>query len=757
MKTKSLFLPIAAGLLVGASLLFAAEEVEPPTAMPALPGSPRSSLTVPGAQKPPESNKLYSFQFQDSDLDIVLSEYSNLTDRTMLKPASVNAQITLKPHTKLTKEESLKALDAILAMHNIVLIPMGEKFYKVVQNNAPGITGHGLPITVGDDELQAATPERLVTHIIQLKNVEIPEVQNAIQHLMHTYGQIMALQQSNSLMITDTADNVRRIKELVEFLDLASAKIEPQIYELLYADATEIAAKLNEIVQLAQADQKLTRPTPAVGGAVPTTPPGVIRARVNQASPGPTQATIGHTEGGSAAIIQGSVKVMADERTNIIIIFSQLENFAFFDRIIRVLDVEVEPAISFEVIRLEYADAEEISGTLNDLVGAAQGGRASSSGTTSSRSSNRSLSRNESNTRESLQVAPKTSDASAISNLNKLSESTKILADKRTNAILLMGRKSDIEAIKNVVKNLDVMLEQVVIEAAIFEVGLTDSLNHGIQWLYQNQNNTKIGAWDGANLFTNKLSKVASSALTYGQLIPGINTSFAINLAKSDSNARLLATPVIMTTDNTEASLSIGEQRPVVTSTSSFANSSGTRSSQYEYKDIGIQLTVTPRINPERMVIMEIEQQADQLGGSVKIDGNEVPVILNREFKASISVPDGGTVALGGLITTEKQDSLNKIPLLGDIPFLGRYLFSSVSENEVQRELIILMTPYVLTNNKEMLAETERLYKGTVLDQRDWNGSWSRSNLRNIDKRAPLTNQTERIESDAVYYAYPEE
>ena len=186
-----------------------------------------------------------------------------------------------------------------------------------------------------------------------------------------------------------------------------------------------------------------------------------------------------------------------------------------------------------------------------------------------------------------------------------------------------------------------------------------------------------------------------------------------------------------MTTDNTEARLSVGEQRPVVTSTSSFGNSSGTLRSSYEYKDIGINLTVTPRINPQRVVVMELLQQADQVGGTVEIDKNKVPVILNREFEAQISVPDRGTIALGGLINSEVRDSRTKIPVLGDIPFLGKYLFSSTTDQIVQTELIVLLTPYVLTTNTELENETLRRYKGTDMNQKDWPQSgWSDSKLR---------------------------
>jgi general secretion pathway protein D len=730
-----------------------AEPAEGPAA-PAPAEQPKPApqrVVTPKPQKKPE--KLYSFKFEGSDLDVVMQTYCDWTEQIYLKNDAVKATITLKA-SNLTKKECIEVVEAILAMNNIALVPMGEKFIKVVQATAADLTGQGLMVNMDPDQEFGST-DKFVTQIIQLKHVEIPEVQTAVQHLMHAYGKIQTLAGNNSLMITDTEANVKRVRELIEFLDQATASIEPRIYQIEYADASEIASKLNEIITLAQADQKKTSTaTPPAGATSVRTPPGVIRARSVRGQPGqaaaPTRATISQTEGGSTVIIQGTVKVMADERTNLIIIFSIEENFAFFDKIIEVLDVEVEPATTFEVINLEYADAAELSGTLNDLIGAASSSRSSSSrsstgssssrtGSSSSRTGSSSSRTGSSSSRtgsSSQRVTPNAAPAAGtatIENLNRLSEDTKILADERSNSILLMGSKSDIAAIKEVIKSLDVMLEQVVIEAAIFEIGLDNDLRHGIDWIYQSQDGNKIGAWDGASLLTNSLGAVVSGALSYYQNLTGIDSQILINISKTDQDARLISTPVIMTTDNTEATLSIGEQRPVVTSTDSFANSSGTQRSNYEYKDIGIQLTVTPRINPQRFVVMELVQRADQLGGNVDIDGNLVPIIKNREFEASIAVPHGGTVVLGGLISTEVSDTVNKIPILGDIPLLGRYIFSSISKIEQERELIVLMTPYVMTDHESMLQQTERLYRGTDLEQGDWgDNNWSESKLRLI-------------------------
>jgi len=700
------------------------------------PSAPENPATTPPKQvaaTPQRAEKLYSFKFEGADLDTVMQTYCEWTEKIYLKNDAVKATITLKA-SDLTKQECIHVVEAILGMNNIALVPMDDKFLKVVQSTAPDLGGQGLEINI-DPEQRYGSTDKLVTQIIQLKHVEIPEVQTAIQHVMHAYGKIMALERSNSLMITDTETNIKRVRELLEFIDQPSAGIEPRIYKIKHADASEIASMLNEIITVAQGGQ------PTAGSSRARTPAGVIRARNTRTTKpaAPTQATISSTQSGGSVIIQGTAKVISDERTNIIIIFSQEENFEFFDKIIKELDVEVDPAITFEVVNLEYADAEDLAGTLNELVGAATGSRSgsSSSRTSSSRTSGIQRSSRTSSSRSS-RVTPNASPSGAsIQNLSRLSEETRILADERSNSVLLMGEKSDIAALKEVIKSLDVMLEQVIIEAAIFEIGLGNELRHGIDWLYkgldENGQTERLGAWDGQSLVTNSVNSLVSGAFNYYQNLSGLDSQILINLSMSDQDARLISTPVIMTTDNTEATLSIGEQRPVVTSTDSYSSTGGSLRSNYEYKDIGIQLTVTPRINPQRFVIMEITQRADQIGTLVEIDGNEVPTILNREFEATVAVPDGGTVVLGGLMSSEMKDSITKIPILGDIPLIGRYLFSSVTQVEDQRELIVLMTPYVMTNMDEMQATTARLYRGTSLKQEDWGkDNWSESKLRQI-------------------------
>ena len=640
--------------------------------------------------------KLQSFKFEGADIDTVMTQYCIWTDKTYLKTDNVQANISLKVD-RLTIDESIQVIEAILAMNSIALVPMGEKFIKVVQANSGDLVGQGMDIKI--DEKEFFSSDEFITTIIPLENVQVQEVQAAVQHVLHSYGKILTLERSNSIMITDTAVNVKRAKELVEFIDQATAQIEQRIYQIKHAESSNIASKIEEIVNAAKGDED----KPITTNPYARTPAGVVRASANPSTSNPStsKASISSTEGSNAVLIQGDVKILSDERTNILIIFSQSHNFTFFEKIIEVLDVVVDPEKIFEVINLEYSDAEELAATLNSLLG----------------SENKKSEKKDISTTNNTKNNANKSDET--NNIN-LSEETTILADIRSNSILIMGEKKDINAIKQVIGKLDVKLEQVMIEAVIFEVDLTDNIKSGIDWLNKTDNSTSTNS-------------IIGGVLSYSEIIPDISTKMIIDASSSTDNVRVLSTPIIMTTDNTEAKLIVGEQRPVVTSTSTFGSSMGTQRSSYEYKDIGIELSVIPRINPQRVVVLEISQSADQVGTDIEIDSNSVPVIKNREFEAQISVKDRETVALGGIITTRFEDDAIKIPILGDIPIIGKLLFGKTEKKEVQTELIILLTPYVLTSDKEIKEEIEKRYLGSNMETSDWpKKGWSDSNLRFI-------------------------
>ncbi|MFH0879499.1 MAG: type II secretion system secretin GspD, partial [Lentisphaerota bacterium] len=666
--------------------------------------------------------KLVSLSFRDAPLDQILQFYGDLTGRTMIKSPGINATITIKGQTRLTVPEALVALESVLAMNNVVLVPMGDKFFKVVQPSAARQEGMSLAKQV--PEKGFTETDTLISQVITLKYIEIADAQAVIQSLIHGYGKIQPFERINSLLITDTASNLKRIMEVLELIDQPTElKVETRIYELKYAEAAKIASRLNELIADAQAKEE--KPRVAVAGIAPTpaAPPGVIRARQPLVAPVETAEAAVEAALAEKGIIQGKVKIIADDRTNILIVISRPSNFIFFDKIVAVLDRPVEPEIIVRVVAMEYADAEQISGILNEFIGvakaetaaaaAAAGGQAA--GTTPAADAQAAAARSiEDFVKQRAAAEDRLRNAGVeVSKIGQLSPNTKILADKRTNSLLLMGTKGDVAALEEVIDKLDIMLAQVLIEAVILEVNLSKSVQYGVDWLqrsmtiYQEQNKgpgggisirQPLASYGGSWSKSVETFKDASlvdrtfqggGGLSYFLTLNNLNLDAVIQMVANSGDARVLSTPVILTTDNTEASINSSEQRPVVTQTST--TEGGQVRSSYEYRDIGIKLKVKPRINPARYVVLDITQTADTPGEEVKIDNNSVPRIFKRELQASVAVQSRSTIVLGGLVQTDHKNARSKVPILGDIPILGA-LFREDSRSHTRTELLVLIT-----------------------------------------------------------------
>jgi general secretion pathway protein D len=700
---------------------------------------------------------VYQLNLKDSPLDILLDKYAELTGRTMIKAPGVNATFTFKAHGKLTRAELIQAMDSLLTMNNITLVPLGTRFYRVVQTDkAPA---EGMAIQRGIPETGLPESDALVSQMVGLKYLEMEDALTIVQAMLHGFGKVQRFDRINSLLVTETSSNLKRIYEILEMVDQPTeTRIETRVYEIKHAKASDIASRLNELVSDGEKKEEVAQVAQPPAGVV-RRPASMIRARQPAAAPeAPAAPDSAALEAAMAerGIVQGKVKVLTDERTNIIIVISRPSNFVFFDKIVAVLDRPVDPEVIVQVLALEYADAEAISGLLNDFIGAAKSESATTprtgddAGAPATDSRARAL---EDFVRARAAAADRVRQAAgegAVSRIGQLSPNTKILADKRTNTLLLMGTKSDIAALEDVVKKVDIMLAQVLIEAVILEVNLNNNTAYGVNWLQKSMTaytqrlagpgggvsiREPIASW-GGNFGANNFATTAGdtvtrafgggSGLNYFFTFADLNIDMVLSMVASSGEGRVLATPVILTTDNTEASIMSGQQIPIRTGD---VDSGGTTRSNYEYKNVGIQLKVKPRINPSRYVTLEITQSADTLGEPVDVGtAGKMTSINKREMNASISVPSRSTIVLGGLVQTDYQALNTRLPILGSIPLIGG-LFRSEDKTRKRTELLVLITPYVLMSTEEARAETTRLHGASNVAAEDWYRGWSDSSL----------------------------
>jgi general secretion pathway protein D len=733
-----------------------AERARRAAGAPAAPEEDHGGMESAGTNE--DGEELYTLNLKDAPLDLLLDNYSRMTGRTMLKAPGVNGTFTFKAYvsngrSELTRAEMIQAMDSLLTMNNLALVPLGTRFYRVVQlANAPV---EGLLISREELEGKDMESDALMRYLLTLKYLEMEDAVNIVQPMLHSFGKVTRQDRINSLLITETAANLKTILDILAMVDQPTElNVETRIYQIKHAKASDIAARLNELAGDSGSKEEVARVAqpPVMNRRIPD----MTRAR----RPMPVEERPATDAAGLAAeaaekgIITGKVKILTDERTNIIIVISNPLNFAFFDQIVEVLDVEVDAEVTVEVVNLEFADAEEMASLLNDFIGAAKdengvpsaaGGGAAGTGDERSRALREVA---EARARAADRVRAAGVDTSAAK-IGQLSSNTKIMADKRTNTILLMGTKSDIAALQEVIKKVDIMLAQVLIEAVILEVNLNNSTSYGINWLQKSMTaytqkmagngvsvRTPVASWGGSfgnNTFGTTAGDSVTKAftggtgLTYLFSFADLNLEAVLNMVASSGEGRVLATPVVLTTDNTEASIMSGQQVPIRTGDTT--SSGGTYYSDYEYKDVGIQLKVKPRINPSRYVTLEITQAADTLGDPVDVgNGNTMYSINKREMTASISVPSRSTIVLGGLVQTDYTASNSRVPILGSIPLVGA-LFRNEDKTRKRTELLVLITPYVLMTPEEARAETERLHAASNVSAEDWYRGWSDSSL----------------------------
>lgn len=724
---------------------------------------PVASPAGAGTNAAPATHKL---KYKGTPLEIILKDYSKETGRTPLQgPGVPNVSITLESQTNLTVQEYLDAIEAVLAMHGVGLVKSGDKFIKVVPIGQVRNEAMETKFSLPDPKISRDNDE-LVSQLIQLRNIDVAEATKAITPLKHAYGQIHGFERNNSVLVTDTASTVNRIIEIIGMLDQPIEALEvPNIVRIRFSKASEIKAKLEEIIADTQKDvQKSTVPRSKDTGS-----PGVVRTPAVPAIPGvirpplPTPAVPTPSipenvaeiiEQAERGIIRGKVKIVADDRTSTLIIITRKENMKFFDQIIQVLDVATAPDIIVKVIGVEYAEAESIATTLNTLIGQVdktKDAKAAAVVATAGAKPEDAASASLRDYIDRLERERETATRKEKSSVGELSSANiKILPDKRSNSIIVMASQADTRTVEELIKSMDIMLSQVLIESVILQVDLDDRFNSGMHWvqrslIFSEQKNggreavSSVAGSAGGGAGSMAPATSYTSLDKFADLSGGLNayfTHFGLNLdaivkmVKTDSRSRIVATPVIVTTDNTKAKLTSSEQKYFLKGLTVVSGSDIVRP-EVETRDIGLDLEVTPHINKSKNVTMEIAQSISNPGETQVIQKEEWPTTKKRSFTASIAVRDHETIVLGGLVREENRNTKTKVPFLGSLPLVG-WLFSSKSVGKQRSELVVFMTPYVLDTpeevEKEMKSRRDALHLG---DSRV--SGWDKRQLGNED------------------------
>jgi general secretion pathway protein D len=609
--------------------------VPPPTAPPLAP----APVVVTNTQPEPLLPEL-SVNFHAAPIDLVLQTYADFVHRTLLRSPTIPAQttITLVQQNPLTKTELVEALDAVLALNNIAMVPIGEKFIKVVPLAEAGQVGEKI-----NDMNMSMLPEfgPFDTHVVQLKYTKPSEMVPILQQFTKTPAAVLPIEGSGMLVLRDTAENVRRMLEMIQRLDTSSpTEIESEVIPIKYALASDIASALNSIS--------------GTGGG--TTFGGNSSGRTGSLGTSRTTGP-GNARGYGGGGLGGG-------------------------------------GIGGGGYGQQVGQQGGISGGLGGGTQLGGAGGASPSFT------------------ERVKSLIARADTGGKGEFQILGQ-TKIIADERMNALLVFANHEDMERIKDVVKKLDVVLAQVLIEAIIMEVTLDNSRTIGVSVAQRpiGLNNPTAGGFNngqqffpfgtantGSNGFPgNFASELPANMFSYWANFNG-NYDLAVQAAENDSRVNVLSRPRIQTSHGVEADLFVGETIPYVDSTTAGAFGGTGVYNSYQQQQIGITLKVKPLINPDGLVVMDIYQEASEPGPSstaVDINGTQVPTINQRQASATVAVKDRDTIILGGMISTTQTKTKSGVPYLKDIPILGN-LFRSSANTEERVELIVLLRPTVL-------------------------------------------------------------
>ena len=499
------------------------------------------------------------------------------------------------------------------------------------------------------DRFTETPSEQLITRVIPVDNANALEMVPILRPLVAKYGHLAGVPTANALIISDTLSNIQRIEQIVSELD------SPSKYEV-------------EVIQLNEA---------WVGDMVEL---------LQELAPG---------ELGQGGVDNAARKysLTADERSNRLILRGD-ESFRQKMRgLIRQLDQPSATGGTTKVIRLKHADAENLTELLKGIMGEVIAESAGSSGGSGGGSGG---------------------GRSGFT----------VFADEGLNALVVRGEPSIMQEAEMIVRALDIRRAQVLIEAAIVEISDELGQDLGVQLALGDESgqSTPIAGTNFGNV-GRSLGDVLGAILSESVIAPalggitigagqrnedGISWGVLLQALSTSAAANLLSTPSIITLDNQEAEIIVGQNVPFRTGQSTVTGD-GTSNpfTTIERRDIGLTLKVTPTISADGLVRLVVEQSTENIGDSIESASD---IITNkREIKTTVLADDGETIVLGGLTTDDLQVNRSKVPLLGDIPFLGR-LFSSESERRVKRNLLVFLRPRILLDKADSIAITDEKY-----------------------------------------------
>ncbi len=572
-----------------------------------------------------------TIDFDNVDINLFIKFISELTGKNFIIDNAVKGKVTIISPTKISIDEAYKVFESVLEVHGFSTVPAGSVI-KIV----PAVEARSKSIETRLREEAAAPEDRVVTQLIPLDYANPDELSKLFRPLISKNSVMVSYEPTRMLIVTDVESNIKRLLGIVKAIDVEGIGEEVSVIPIEHATASTLSKSLSDVFQT-QVRRRPARGAPA----------------------------------------QPVIRIVADERTNSLITLATEDDTQKIKELVSLLDKPVPRGEGdIHVYYLQNANAEDLEKVL-------------------------------------MAIPSKETKEEVKGKAPVVSKEVQIVADKATNSLVITAKKQDYLVLEDIIKKLDIPRSMVYLEALIMEVNVDKEFKLGVEWLGMEDfkySSGKEGAFfagsggigDYGNiqgisgvpptLPSGFSLGVFGEAIQIGDVVfPNLGAIF--QAYQKDSDVNIISTPQILTTDNEEAEIYVGENVPYLTK-----EATGDQTYQtYEYRDVGVTLKITPQINQERFVRLKIFQENISLKKGTEIFR---PTTLKRSAETTVIVKDKNTVVIGGIIGESAEKAAYKTPCLGDIPGL-RWLFSASSKSRNKTNLFVFLTPYIIENPSE--------------------------------------------------------
>ncbi len=719
------------------------------------------------APAPAQPETMVELTFPNTSVNEILSLYEVLTDKRLVRDSMLaqGSPLTIMVPGKVPRSEAVRLIEASLLLNGYSLVPMDEKTVKIL---GPSKFPRAEGIPIYSTPYMLPNTDQVVSYFMKLSYLSPQEAAQLFQTFVSppkAYTSFTPVPNVQAVLITENVPIIQQLIALQAMVDVPPAQVMTEFVTLKRADAEKVV----ELLQTLLDQREEGTSAPGQPGAPPGAPPQVdAQGQVIQASIG--GAAAGQFE---SNLVIGETQIVADPRTNRILVVTRPVNFPYIKQLIEQLDAAV-PLDAVLERPLQFVAATDVLPVLQDLLSegeeagtgggtgraGGEGGPTIDSGSNFGQGMGSDSSATGAGTSRPDRIKEPTADVAPES---VIVGNTKLIADKSANSIIVIGPPDSRQKVAQLLDMLDVRPRQVYIAAVIGELRLTDEMEFGFNYFlrYKSKDGTGVGGslingLPGTNLFTpadlirpTNLAGLFSGLTVYGTIADSLD--YYVRALETTEKFRILSRPVVYTTNNKKAVISSGQRVPYTSSTLTSTSITGVGPNQsagvtanITYLDVLLKLEVLPLINANKDVTLVIVQTNNNVQGEADFGGgNKAPIVSAQELTTTVTVPSGGTVVLGGLIIESTKGNDGGLPFLMRLPVLG-YIFKQTTRAVERRELLVLLQPTVVENNEDTaIVSAEERYRTELGDEIfDESDAWQLG-------RTPVVNDSPMLVPDA--------